>query len=146
MESGNCTTPHSKKGNCISLYDCPSLMALNRNYANLDDTQRSHLNQSQCDGLSALSVCCSDIEPFPKDNENNLLPPRTECGRHINQQKLQDIVDGQTDVNQYPWMAIIELKNHKNISSYNGYGVLISDCFVYKRFLALFAIKRSMRG
>lgn len=130
-ETGNCTTPDKNKGNCISLFDCPSLLTLSRNYASLDNNEKNKLNASYCNENSIYSVCCDDfMKSSTQNNKNNILPPRTECGRHVNQQRLQDIIDGETGANQYPWMALMEFKNPSNISTFRGYGILINPRYI----------------
>lgn len=149
----SCTTPLGQTSECISLYDCPPLLAAFEQRP-LPSNVVSFLRQSQC-GFEGYvpRVCCG---PLPSQQETNVPTqrprptrpptsyggqvdpvsqedssptPRGQCGIDTNGDR---IYGGQfTDLDEFPWMALMGYRPRNNGPlTYQCGGVLINHRYV----------------
>ncbi|CAO1358462.1 unnamed protein product [Diamesa serratosioi] len=118
----SCKTPDNANGECINLKSCPPLLEVYRRYAaTKSEKDRRLLQQSQCK-TQQITVCCP-IE----SSKSNVLPMAPNCGTSI-----KDKIFGgtQTELNEFPWTALLGYKNgNKPIQFYCG-GSLINNRYV----------------
>ncbi|XP_055849712.1 serine protease 7 [Episyrphus balteatus] len=135
-----CLNPNQRSGNCISIYDCPSLLSVAARKP-LQDIDRWFLRSSQCRGGlgNGPHVCCTDDtdyvrQPtvlFPAENVNQSqrgeLPELSACGGV----KLQNKIFGgdDTDLSEFPWLAMLEYEKNGQRSTNCG-GSLINRRYV----------------
>ncbi|XP_013185248.2 phenoloxidase-activating enzyme 1 [Amyelois transitella] len=147
----SCITPLGETSDCVSLYDCPALLSAFENRP-LTSTVISFLKRSSC-GFEGYvpRVCCgplpqqndeqqttrrprpsttesssSDIDPV--DDEDSYPAPRNQCGVDTNGDK---IYGGQfTDLDEFPWMALLGYRTASGRISYQCGGVLINHRYV----------------
>jgi len=107
----SCQTPDNLPGSCVSLYSCPSLVALIRSPPISPET-RAHLRASRC-GWSgrAPNVCCPTVD-------------MGDCGPPYHRR-----VVGGTAVRQgaWPWVVALGYTNPQGGYSYLCGGALISS-------------------
>ncbi|XP_026316168.1 phenoloxidase-activating enzyme-like [Hyposmocoma kahamanoa] len=149
-QSSSCTTTSGTAGNCISLYDCSELFSIvNNPYKTRNDVD--NLRRSGC-GFEGNTpkVCCPaeeslyqrgqdsdqyfDFDPGPItacNGKPGVAPPDPKSGCCGKQIKLGDRIVGgeQTNVDDYPWMALIEYLDNGRIKLLCG-GALISERYV----------------
>lgn len=92
----SCTTPNDEQANCISIYRCNVLYNA---VTSRDPQVIRFLKQSQCGYERDPLVCCGSVAyythtttPLPRtvrpvttyNNDNNLIPDRSECGFQVN--------------------------------------------------------------
>ncbi|KAL3286009.1 hypothetical protein HHI36_000523 [Cryptolaemus montrouzieri] len=137
----SCKTPNEELGECISIRSCPALFGLVTKRP-LSQADTDYLRKSHCgfDG-HIPKVCCrndtntnsgpqvpmEDDEVMPSISTANLLPDSSECGVDT----ATRIVGGEkTDLDEFPWMALLsyELPNHHQ--GFGCGGVLISKRYV----------------
>ncbi|CAH0581471.1 unnamed protein product [Chrysodeixis includens] len=147
----DCTTPQGVTSTCVSIYDCqPLLNAFNQRP--LPPSVVNYLRKSQC-GFEGYvpRVCCG---PLPKDDppqprptqrptsrppnqngggggffqEDSYPAPKNQCGVDTNGDR---IFGGQfTDLDEFPWMALLGYRTHKGTTTYQCGGVLINHRYV----------------
>ncbi|EDW81362.1 uncharacterized protein Dwil_GK12018 [Drosophila willistoni] len=143
----NCINPNRNNGNCISIYDCPSLLQVVRN-ENLNDQQRNFLRESQCYngvGLTPYVCCTSDMNyvtnvvattpptrPTPTNlsamTASNLLPVPPKCGPDSFSDKIYNGND--TAIDEFSWMVLLEYVNSRGQKQLNCGGSLINNRYV----------------
>ncbi|CRL07282.1 CLUMA_CG020261, isoform A [Clunio marinus] len=134
---GKCYTPDQYRGDCVYFKSCPSLLEIyNRRPPSNQD--RLFLSLSQCgyrDGQPL--VCCRN---FPESTTLPPPPPPTaptqklsplplpgECGIDAENR----IYGGnQTNVDEYPWMALLEYSKPNNRRGFHCGGVLVTSRYV----------------
>ncbi|KAL1506478.1 hypothetical protein ABEB36_005838 [Hypothenemus hampei] len=111
-----CQTPNGDRAQCLSIFNCPSLLSIAKNTKN--ETERRFLRESKC-GYEAgtFFVCCGNdvaFMNFQEDAEifeiNNLIPTET-CGQ--DSLTIDNRIFGgiDSDVNEFPWTALLEYEN-----------------------------------
>lgn len=115
---GSCSTPNRLDGVCIDLLQCPPLLELLKNI-NRTPMQTSFLQQSQCGKRgNTVLVCCryeGDNRIFiptteQKVDNSHLLPTTRQCGISYDNR----IIGGtSTNIDEYPWAALIEYTKRK---------------------------------
>ncbi|KAM3963662.1 phenoloxidase-activating enzyme 1 [Aphomia sociella] len=150
VASNDCFTPLGVKSQCISLYDCPQLVAAFE-LRPLPSNVIRFLKQSQC-GFEGYTprVCCGPLAPReeptsttqrqrtttssnsgvidPVSEEDSLPAPKNNCGIDNNGDR---IYGGQiTDLDEFPWMALLGYRTSRGRISYQCGGVLINHRYV----------------
>ncbi|XP_054083133.1 phenoloxidase-activating enzyme isoform X2 [Zeugodacus cucurbitae] len=94
----DCETPNGKKGRCISILECGSLLSLVKE--DLSANERDFLTKSVCKE-GKRQVCCPD--PLTKNRGELHLPPN--CGKT----SLTGRIYGGTaaDIDEFPWTALL---------------------------------------
>ncbi|CAK1600806.1 unnamed protein product [Parnassius mnemosyne] len=147
--SETCTTPLGERSDCISLYKCNDLLAAFEERP-LKNEVISFLRQSQC-GFEGYvpRVCCgplpterstsrpiplttratlTNMKVDPVSPEDSLPAPQDICGIDTNGDR---IYGGQfTDLDEFPWMALLGYKTKENKMTYQCGGVLINKRYV----------------
>ncbi|XP_059055590.1 phenoloxidase-activating enzyme 1-like [Achroia grisella] len=148
--SSSCVTPLGVPSQCISLYDCPQLLAAFE-LRPLPSSVVRFLKQSQC-GFEGYTprVCCGPLGArdetstttqrqrlTTESNSNTVDPvydedstpePRNTCGVDNNGDR---IYGGQiTDLDEFPWMALLGYRTSRGKISYQCGGVLINRRYV----------------
>ncbi|KAJ8721368.1 hypothetical protein PYW07_002143 [Mythimna separata] len=149
-QSETCTTPLGRQSECVSLYDCPTLLNAFEQRP-LPNSVVSHLRKSQC-GFEGYvpRVCCGPLpsnqeepatqRPTPRptqapsqgsssyNQEDSSPAPRNQCGVDTNGDR---IYGGQfTDLDEFPWMALLGYRTRKGTTTYQCGGVLINHRYV----------------
>nr|Q8I6K0.1 RecName: Full=Phenoloxidase-activating factor 3; AltName: Full=Prophenoloxidase-activating factor III; AltName: Full=Serine protease-like protein PPAF-3; Contains: RecName: Full=Phenoloxidase-activating factor 3 light chain; Contains: RecName: Full=Phenoloxidase-activating factor 3 heavy chain; Flags: Precursor [Holotrichia diomphalia]BAC15604.1 prophenoloxidase activating factor-III [Holotrichia diomphalia] len=116
----SCTTPNGETATCLPIESCKIFW----DYvvtSGADPEINSFLRASLCRQGNYV-VCCGSTLKF-----NSALPDRTECG-------LQDdfkVLGGEdTDLGEYPWMALLQQTKTSGAKSFGCGGSLISDRYV----------------
>lgn len=150
--SQSCTTPQGVDSNCISLYECPQLLSAFEQRP-LPSPVVNYLRKSQCgfDGYTPR-VCCGPLpqqasrpQPTPAPvptrappvnpggvdptyDEDSSPAPRNQCGVDMNGDR---IYGGQiTDLDEFPWMALLGYLTRTGSTTYQCGGVLINQRYV----------------
>ncbi|XP_026316216.1 phenoloxidase-activating enzyme-like isoform X2 [Hyposmocoma kahamanoa] len=129
----SCLTPNLQQGECISLHSCEHLM----NYLNSPISRETIIliHNLRCEGDHPVSVCCSrppNLKPEPNSDCNSATAPLDPASGCCGQGKLDGdrIIGGNvTDVDDYPWLALIEYSRNNKIMLLCG-GTLISNRYV----------------
>ncbi|CAH1646525.1 unnamed protein product [Spodoptera littoralis] len=149
VSSQECTTPTGSRSNCVSLYQCQPLFNAFEQRP-LPTHVVSYLRRSQC-GFEGYvpRVCCGPLpeeqeatsaRPTPRPNQpptqgsSDLFPedsspaPRNQCGIDT----TGDRVYGGTitDLDEFPWMALLGYRTNKGTTSYQCGGVLVNHRYV----------------
>lgn len=149
--SDDCATPQGKSSFCVSIYDCPDLLAAFKQRP-LPSSVVSYLQRSQCgfDGNTPM-VCCGPLpqqettqrvptpstsRPYVSSNpgddeyssEDSLPASRNDCGVDSNGDR---IYGGQlTDLDEFPWMTLLGYLTRSNTLTFQCGGVMINRRFV----------------
>lgn len=149
--SDHCTTPLGEASECVSLYDCSQLLSAFEQRP-LQSKVVSFLRQSQCGFQGYVPrVCCG---PLPAQQERQTTPrsrttrpptnvvghvdptvpedsspaPRNQCGVDTQGDR---IYGGQfTDLDEFPWMALLGYLTSRNTITYQCGGVLFNARYV----------------
>ncbi|KAL4703444.1 hypothetical protein ACJJTC_010764 [Scirpophaga incertulas] len=147
--SEDCTTPVGKSSQCVSLYDCPQLLSA-FNQRPLPSAVVTYLRQSQCGfDHSTPKVCCGPLpaqqaqqtEKPPvfttmkistneeaTNSEDSVPAGRGECGIDTTGDR---IFGGQfTELDEFPWMALLGYKKSDGRITYQCGGVLLNHRYV----------------
>ncbi|XP_053612617.1 phenoloxidase-activating enzyme 1-like [Plodia interpunctella] len=146
----SCTTPLGETSQCVSLYDCPALLSAFE-HRPLPSSVISFLKRSSC-GFEGYvpRVCCgplptqdeeqptqrpwssttesnnNDVDPV--EDEDSYPAPRDQCGVDTNGDR---IYGGQfTDLDEFPWMALLGYKTASGRITYQCGGVLVNRRYV----------------
>ncbi|XP_073814914.1 serine protease ea-like [Musca autumnalis] len=139
---GTCTNPHNEKGICIQIIQCNYL--LNMLQTNLTAENIKFLAESQCgnDGTQKsvekrILICClerhrhnntqGESRKETETSPGNVLPSPGECGKSMSNRILRGNV---TDIDEYPWMALIQFKAGPNRFHFKCGGSLINSRYV----------------
>ncbi|XP_073814913.1 serine protease ea-like [Musca autumnalis] len=147
-----CTNPHNEKGICMPIIQCNYL--LDMMHSNATAENRKFLAKSQCgnDGSPAslekrILVCCLERHRHTHDAINNVLhhghnkirrtrketlpgnklPRPGECGVSMSNRILRGNI---TDIDEFPWMALIQIKTGPSRFHFNCGGSLINSRYV----------------
>ncbi|XP_028901450.2 serine protease easter isoform X2 [Zeugodacus cucurbitae] len=117
----DCETPNGKKGRCISIIECGSLLPLVKE--NLSTDEKDFLTKSVC-RQGTRQVCCPD--PPKIDREELLLPPN--CGKT----SLTGRIYGgtTTDIDEFPWTALLIYTKANGEKVFRCGASLINDRYV----------------
>lgn len=146
--SDECVTPLGRNSYCVSLYDCPELLNAFEQRP-LPSHVVSFLRQSQCGFEGYIpNVCCGPIPAPSATQRPTQYPTRrpvssggneyspedsspassNECGIDTNGDR---IFGGQfTDLDEFPWMALLGYRTRKGTTTYQCGGVLINRRYV----------------
>lgn len=133
----SCTTPDGRLGECIIIRQCPSLLDLLQ-HRPLSSANANLLKRAQC-GFEGIDpkVCCAfegDAKPaevttqkFTGSVSSDILPNVEDCGLSAEQK----IVGGEViDIDEHPWMALVEYQKPNNNRGFYCGGVLINRRYV----------------
>ncbi|KAH8374878.1 hypothetical protein KR200_007861 [Drosophila serrata] len=145
---GSCTNPRQNSGLCMSIYDCPSLLAVvQQSYVSAQD--RMFLRDSQCNnGYGRLPHVCCPIERRVLDTttartvtsptrsggqqgqqgQGNLLPSPPKCGPHSFSNKVYNGND--TALDEFTWMALLEYVDRRGRRELSCGGSLINNRYI----------------
>lgn len=151
-----CKTPNYEDGECIKIQDCPILYN-KLSIRNKSPATVEFLQKSQCGVVNESPlVCCGTLGEFAStsrttstegyafntgerfgNNQNGqkdrnrqlrLLPSRSECGV---QSSTSRIFGGEsTDLDEFPWMALLEYEKNGRSTGFSCGGALISKRYV----------------
>lgn len=119
----SCNTPKNRPGVCIDIDSCPAILSiLNNKRRSRNDTVV--LKDSSCGFVNLkMKVCCelssNDARNCTAPNNeagvcsSDMLPPRPNCGKEASMYKTTQskLMDGDSEIDQFPWLAVIEYKN-----------------------------------
>ncbi|XP_033166581.1 serine protease 7 [Drosophila mauritiana] len=149
---GSCRNPNQKRGRCLSIYDCQSLLSvIQQTYVSPED--RTFLRNSQClDGVGRQPyVCCTSDRSFGSQESTsaapppttissssqgqdgqagrgNLLPSPPKCGPHSFSNKVYNGND--TAIDEFIWMALLEYVDNRGRREISCGGSLINNRYV----------------
>ncbi|XP_034663024.1 serine protease 7 [Drosophila subobscura] len=148
----SCRNPNQRQGYCLSIYDCPSLLAVVQQ-SSLSNDDRSFLKNSQCyNGFGRQPhVCCTNDRAFGSEDtttqravvmssrptessgqqgsgNGNLLPVPPKCGPHSFSDKVYNGND--TALDEFTWMALLEYVDRKGQRQLSCGGSLINNRYV----------------
>ncbi|XP_011194824.1 serine protease easter-like [Zeugodacus cucurbitae] len=117
----DCETPNGKKGRCIYILECGSLLPLVKE--NVTPNEIDFLTKSVC-RQGTRQVCCPD--PPKIDREELLLPPN--CGKT----SLAGRIYGGTaaDIDEFPWTALLIYTRANGDTTFLCGASLINDRYV----------------
>lgn len=126
LNFGECTTPANAAGLCQYLRQCTSVFNLLLKGNQLTQDQRIYLSRSQCGYRDNQPLVCCPDSLIPRGN-SDVLPQPGECGID----PANRIIGGtETDVDEFPWMALLEYTKPQNRKGFHCGGVLISRRYV----------------
>ncbi|XP_017081795.1 serine protease 7 [Drosophila eugracilis] len=149
---GSCRNPNQNQGQCLSIYDCQSLLSLvQQTFVTSED--RNFLRNSQCtNGVGRQPhVCCTNDRSYgPQDTtstappvtpanpgqqgqegqqgQGNLLPSPPKCGPHSFSNKVYNGND--TAIDEFTWMALLEYVDRRGRRELSCGGSLINSRYV----------------
>ncbi|XP_070507428.1 serine protease easter-like [Chironomus tepperi] len=127
-----CFTPDENRGTCIPFESCKHLYELVQKYPT-NPRNRLYISLSQC-GLfnNQPYVCCKDQEeslqsaaPDPPIS-NKYIPKLSECGSFYEYRLNTNV----TQLDDYPWLALLGYTKPQNETGFHCGGVLISRRYV----------------
>ncbi|XP_050504927.1 serine protease easter [Diabrotica virgifera virgifera] len=135
-----CMTPRQEGGDCKIITQCPSLFKILKNRP-IRSEDADYLRKSQCGFEGTLpKVCCALQETVqtttqrqvdydtPKPADSPLLPSKEDCGIGSIPDKIYG--GNTTDLDEFPWMALLDYeKDNGNHGFYCG-GVLINSRYI----------------
>ncbi|XP_038214655.1 serine protease 7 [Zerene cesonia] len=147
--SESCVTPLGERSNCISFYDCPQLLSAFEQKP-LQNNVIHFLKQSQC-GFAGFTpkVCCGPLpqttasqttpkpRPSPLPDLGQGIDPSTEADSYPEPRSSCGIDNGDrifggqiTDLDEFPWMALLGYRTKAGRLTYQCGGVLINHRYV----------------
>ncbi|KAH8242906.1 hypothetical protein KR032_003007 [Drosophila birchii] len=143
---GSCTNPRQNQGLCMSIYDCPSLLAVvQQSFVSAQD--RMFLRDSQCNnGYGRMPHVCCPTErtttttartvTSPTRNggqqgqqgQGNLLPSPPKCGPHSFSDKVYNGND--TALDEFTWMVLLEYVDRRGRRELSCGGSLINNRYI----------------
>lgn len=128
---GSCTTPGQTAGLCQFLRQCNSLYNLLVRQP-LSDQDRNYLRRSQCGYTQGqVLVCCPDSLQQPTTGQlgggRGLLPEPGTCGISTSDRIIGGV---ETQLDEYPWMALLQYFKPNNKKGFHCGGVLINSRYV----------------
>uniref|UniRef100_A0A4Y0BP00 CLIP domain-containing serine protease n=1 Tax=Anopheles funestus TaxID=62324 RepID=A0A4Y0BP00_ANOFN len=117
----SCVNPAGQSGKCILFRECEPLVDIyNKPIKTHEDTE--FLTQSQCGMLQWKSlVCCA------ASSQRSSLPEPPHCGVPL----FDRLLSGQpTQINEFPWTALIEFQMYNGSFSFHCGGTLINERYV----------------
>lgn len=138
---GQCNTPDGDTGECIFLQSCQHLLELITKKPLLPNDV-TYLRQSQCGARDGtVLVCCGPaprVTPIPRGpstprvpsgptSPGNVIPEPGVCGAG----PADRIYGGnETEIDEFPWMALLEYTKPQNKKGFHCGGVLINNRYV----------------
>ncbi|XP_018568826.1 serine protease 7-like [Anoplophora glabripennis] len=110
----SCKTPNGELGTCKSILGCHVLLDA---VIKRKPKQMEFVKKSVC-GPKPL-VCCG--------SQGNWKPDRSDCGYQLSDKIYGG---GETELYEFPWMALLEYKNPSNRRRFSCGGVIISKRYV----------------
>lgn len=144
-----CSAPDGKKGKCTSVRKCQSFLnKIENTNIQVPNIERKHLNDFRCSTVydPDIKVCCTDIAPQGnREDENNKgvtenhdvddrfsstsqNPHLKNCGMQSGDNRIFGGVE--TNLDEYPWMALLRYQQALGGYSYGCGGALIHPRFV----------------
>ncbi|XP_077295763.1 phenoloxidase-activating enzyme-like [Arctopsyche grandis] len=127
-QAPTCMTPSFTEGKCVSNSECPSHVEILKGRKPFTAKTEDYLKKSNCQGTSDPSTCCAypKVAVTPPSPPENLLPSK--CGIMSDADRI--FGGNVTEIDAYPWMALIEYKTSRNITKLSCAGSLISSKYV----------------
>uniref|UniRef100_A0A2C9GVA1 CLIP domain-containing serine protease n=1 Tax=Anopheles dirus TaxID=7168 RepID=A0A2C9GVA1_9DIPT len=124
----SCTNPAGQTGKCILFRDCPPLVAIySKQFTTREET--IFLSNSRCGtvGQKTLVCCPGGASTKPPATRTTVLPQPPQCGIHL----ADRIYGGQeTDLNEFPWTALIQYQKPGGTFDFNCGGSLINSRYI----------------
>ncbi|GLV31538.1 Serine protease 7 [Carabus blaptoides fortunei] len=136
-----CVTPNGEQAQCISIYKCKVFTDA---LANRTSEVVKFLRESRCGYVEDPLVCCGSVAKYqyistqappttePPNIQNhrnlNLLPNLKKCGLQVFSERV--LGGNATDIDEFPWMAILEYKKNGKSAGHNCGGILINERYV----------------
>ena len=142
-----CTTPRNRPGVCVIVYNCQAVIDILEKQKPLSMENLNYLNSLQC-GFEGKNpkVCCEQqmtATPLPTTTEEpaTTIPDPPDVANHPNlglvnadtcgESAAQKLFGGnQTNIFDYPWMALIAYDTGKQIPEFRCGGSLINKRYV----------------
>ncbi|CAH0550473.1 unnamed protein product [Brassicogethes aeneus] len=144
----SCSTPRSKPGNCLVIHECPSLYQLLQRRP-IKRVDSDYLRNSQCGFQGTFPKVCCPIGSEPESQSTPVAPPRPtsrptisggggsqgasllptkeNCGVGTENR----IYGGEkTDLDEFPWMALIQYERPNKLRGFYCGGVLINNKYI----------------
>ncbi|XP_054734342.1 uncharacterized protein LOC129241840 isoform X2 [Anastrepha obliqua] len=122
-----CQTPNGVAGTCISIITCDSLMKI-MNKSDFLNNDVKYLKASFCaDADNFPKVCCPNDMSMPAE-ANLPMPPY--CGRVVAENVTDVVAVRTTDIDEYPWTALLIYTNARGRLSFRCGGTLIHERYV----------------
>ncbi|XP_052888783.1 CLIP domain-containing serine protease B4-like [Anopheles moucheti] len=117
----DCTNPLGKAGKCIHFRECQPLVNIYNNPISTPQ-ESEFLSQSRCGMLHLNSlVCCA------ASTQISSLPKLPHCGLQMSNR----VIGGQpTDIDEFPWTALIQFQKPDGSFEFGGGGSLINEWYV----------------
>ncbi|XP_044756923.1 CLIP domain-containing serine protease 14D-like isoform X2 [Coccinella septempunctata] len=118
-----CVDPEGNEGKCTSVRNCKSFVNLIKKSDIRNPETEKHLNEFRCSTVydPDIKVCCSQIENGIEVDDNN-------CGVQTGDNRIFGGVE--TNLDEYPWMALLKYQKALGGFSYGCGGALIHSKFV----------------
>ncbi|KAJ8721366.1 hypothetical protein PYW07_002141 [Mythimna separata] len=146
-QSETCVTPLGKQSKCVSFYKCPTLLKAIEHGSPRNSMVKSFLKRSLCGYQGDTpKVCCGPLPSAPMQEQNprpnQALPqgrssynqedsspaPRNQCGVDTSGDRIYGGVP--TELNEFPWMALLGYKNSSIPITYQCGGTLINRRYI----------------
>ena len=144
LAQDRCTSPRNRPGVCINIYNCGVVLDILQREMPVSTATRNYLNSLKC-GFEGTNpkVCCEQqitatpsptteqpatgIPPDVSNHPNLGLVNADTCGPST----AEKVVGGnQTNIFDYPWMALIDYDSGKQIPDFRCGGSLINKRYV----------------
>lgn len=140
LADSDCRTPNNEMGECIIIRNCTRLYAYLMKRP-ISAVHTNLLRRSHCGFVGEVpKVCCPsettevmDKADMEEDDEvlpstpSNLLPSTSNCGLDLGRKILSGT---ETDLDEFPWMALLLYELPNGRQEFGCGGVLISDRYV----------------
>lgn len=125
-----CTTADGTYGECVFVNACPKIIQLLQKRP-LWSNERDYLRRSQCGWSGNSAKVCCEARTTPavaaSTPKNNLFPKPGECGI----QGADRILDGTpTQLDEFPWMALLQYRNSYQQTTFACGGTLINNRYI----------------
>ncbi|XP_001237510.2 CLIP domain-containing serine protease B4-like [Anopheles gambiae] len=116
-----CINPAGEPGKCISIRECEPLLHVLLHKAEVSAKERTFLIKSRCSMHERQPwVCCAG----PPPDEQNPLPSPPHCGVRTNTRLIGSQF---TQLDDYPWTALIEYEKPDGSTGFHCGGTLINQ-------------------
>ncbi|KAJ8721364.1 hypothetical protein PYW07_002139 [Mythimna separata] len=146
-QSETCVTPLGRQSVCVSLYKCPTLLKAIEQGASRNSMVSSFLKGSLCGFQGDIpKVCCGPLPSAATQEQTQRLTqalaqgsisynqedsspaPRNQCGVDTSGDRIYGGVP--TELNEFPWMALLGYKNSTGTITYQCGGSLINRRYI----------------
>ncbi|EAA08404.4 AGAP003246-PA [Anopheles gambiae str. PEST] len=124
LEQGQrCVNPARQTGKCVLVRECASLLAIySKRFTTPEETQ--FLASSRCGEIGRKTLVCCASE---QQTRTSSFPTSPECGIQVTDR----IIGGQTtELEEFPWTALIEYRKPGNQYDFHCGGALINARYI----------------